>query len=206
MAKEKNGTIKQAGKTPPAQAKQKTLTTQKAETIDVWDKYVSPAGAVVMTVYLVILSILLLYSIFQFWPHQNQHRSATQGVYFFVWQIPISTEMSLLAVVALAGALGGQIHAIRSFAWYVGNRKLKVSWLVQYILTPFIAASLALIFYFVLRALFIPMNSNAENANTYGFVGLAGLVGLFSTMVVNKLRRMAVEILGLLQHEEDSAA
>jgi len=99
-----------------------------------------------MTVYLVILSILLLYSIFQFWPHQNQPRGATQGVNFFVWQIPISTEMSLLAVVAFAGALGGQIHAIRSFAWYVGNRKLKVSWLVQYILTSFIAASLAIIF------------------------------------------------------------
>jgi len=48
------------------------------------------------------------------------------------------------------------------------------------------------------------MNSNTENANAYGFAGLAGLVGLFSTMVMNILRRIAVEILGLLQHEEDS--
>ena len=117
MAKGKNGTTRQTDKTTPAQTKQKTSTTQKAETIDLWDKYVSPGGAVVMTAYLVILSILLLYSIFQFWPQLNQTRRATQEVYFLTWQIPISTEMSLLAVVALAGALGGQIHAIRSFAW-----------------------------------------------------------------------------------------
>jgi len=206
MAKEKNGTTKQADKATTAQAKQKTSTIHKVETIDAWDKYVSTSGVVVMTVYLVIISILLLYAIFQFWPHQNQSRSSAQGVYFLLWQIPISTEMGLLAIVAFAGALGGQIHAIRSFVWYVGNRKLKVSWLVQYISTPFIAASLALIFYFVLRAVFIPMKSNAENVNAYGFAGLAGLVGLFSTMVVNKLRRIAGEILGPALHEEDSEA
>ena len=196
MAKEKNGTTKQADKTTPAQAKQKSLTTHKGETLDVWDKSVSPAGTVAMTVYLVVLSILLMYAIFQFWPLQNQPKGVAQGVYFFVWQIPISTEMSLLAVVALAGALGGQVHALRSFAWYVGNRRLKVSWLVRYFLTPFVAASLALVFYFVMRAGFFPTNSTTQNINVYGFAGMAGLVGLFSGMAVEKLRRMAQELLG----------
>lgn len=203
MAKEKNRTTKQTDKTIPAQAKQKTSTTHKAETLAVWDKYVSPAGAVAMTVYLVILSILLLYAIFQFWPPQFPSKNTAQPVEFFSQEIAISVELRLLAVVVFAGALGGQIHALRSFASYVGNRRLKVSWLVRYFLTPFVAASLALVFYFVIRAGFFTANTMTQNINAYGFAGLAGLVGLFSTMAVNKLRRMAIELLGPLEQEED---
>jgi hypothetical protein len=202
MAREKNVTTKQADKTTPAQAKQKTITTHKAETLAVWDKFVSPAGAVAMTVYLIILTILLLYAILQFWPSQPPATKAQQ-VKFLCWQILISTELRLLAVIVFAGALGGQIHALRSFASYVGNRKLKVSWLVRYFLTPFMAASLALMFYFVIRAGFFTANTTTQSMNVYGFAGLAGLVGLFSTMAVNKLRRMAIELLGPLEKEED---
>jgi hypothetical protein len=202
MAKETKGTTKQADKTTPAQAKQKTSTTYKAETLAEWDKYVSPAGVVAMTVYLIILTILLLYAILQFWP-QLPPAIKAQQVKFLCWRILISNELCLLAVVVFAGALGGQIHALRSFASYVGNRKLKVSWLVRYFLTPFVAASLALVFYFVIRAGFFTENTSAQNMNVYGFAGLAGLVGLFSTMAVSKLRRMAIELLGPLEKEED---
>jgi len=202
MAREKTGTTRQADKTTTNQSNQRTITTRKAETLDSWDKYVSPAGAVAMTVYLVILTILLLYAILQFWPSMPPARAARQ-VKFICWQISISTDLRLLAVVVFAGALGGQIHALRSFASFVGNRKLKVSWLVQYFLTPFVAASLALVFYFVIRAGFFTENTNAQNMNVYGFAGLAGLVGLFSTMAVNKLRRMAIELLGPLEEQAD---
>lgn len=202
MAREKTGTTRQANKTTSTQSPQRTITTRKVETLDSWDKYVSPAGAVAMTVYLVILTILLLHSILQFWPSMPPERAARQ-VKFICWQISISTDLRLLAVVVFAGALGGQIHALRSFASFVGNRKLKVSWLVQYFLTPFVAASLALVFYFVIRAGFFTENTNAQNMNVYGFAGLAGLVGLFSTMAVNKLRRMAIELLGPLEEEAD---
>jgi hypothetical protein len=155
------------------------------------------------TVYLVILSILLLYAIFQFWPPQSPSKDTAQPVEFFSQEIAISVELRLLAVVVFAGALGGQIHALRSFASYVGNRRLKVSWLVRYFLTPFVAAGLALVFYLVIRAGFFTANTTAQNMNVYGFAGLAGLVGLFSTMAVNKLRRMAIELLGPLEQEED---
>lgn len=115
----------------------------------------------------------------------------------------ISTDLRLLAVVVFAGALGGQIRALHSFASYVGNRKLTVSWLVRYFLTPFIAAGLALVFYFVIRAGFFTANSTTKDMNVYRFAGLTGLVGLFSTMEVNKLRRIAIELLGPLEKEED---
>ena len=203
MAKGKNGTTKQAEETTPAQSKQQTMTTYKAETLAEWDRYVSTPGAVAMTVYLIILTILLLYAILQFWPTQISSKIAVKPVEFFNQQIAVSVELRLLAVVVFAGALGGQVHALRSFASYVGNRKLKVSWLVGYFLTPFVAASLALVFYFVIRAGFFTANTTTQNMNVYGFAGLAGLVGLFSTMAVNKLRRMAIELLGPLEKEED---
>jgi hypothetical protein len=202
MAKQTKGTTRQAGKTTTNQSNQRTVTTRKAASLDSWDKYVSPAGTVAMTVYLVILTILLLYAILQFWPSMPPERAARQ-VKFIGWQISISTDLRLLAIVVFAGALGGQVHALRSFASFVGNRKLKVSWLVQYFLTPFVAASLALVFYFVMRAGFFTENANARNMNVYGFAGLAGLVGLFSTMAVNKLRRMAIELLGPLEEQAD---
>jgi hypothetical protein len=203
MAKEKNGTTKQADKATTTQAKQKTSTTHNAETLAVWDKLVSPACAVAMTAYLIILTILLLYAIPQFWPSPLLSKDAAKPVEFFYWDIAISVELRLLFVVVFAGALGGQIHALRSFASYVGNRKLKVSWLMRYFLMPFVAASLALVFYFVIRAGFFTANTATQNMNVYGFAGLAGLVGLFSTMAVNKLRRMALELLGPLEKEED---
>ncbi len=202
MVREKTETTKQANKTTTNQSNQRTITTRKVETLDSWDKYVSPAGAVAMTVYLVVLTILLLYAILQFWPSMPPARAARQ-VKFLCWEISISTDLRILAVVVFAGALGGQIHALRSFASFVGNRKLKVSWFVQYFLTPFVAASLALVFYFVIRAGFFNENMNAQNMNIYGFAGLAGLVGLFSTMAVNKLRRMAIELLGPLEEQAD---
>jgi len=200
MAKEKNETTNQAENQPSKQTEQ-SETAAEQKRCDVWAECVSPGGIIFMSIYLVVSSILLVYAIFQFWPPPEDE--VAKQVEFFYWKIPISADLRLLAVVVFTGALGGQIHTLRSFAWYVGNRRLMTSWLIQYILTPFVAASLALVFYFVMRAGFFPANSTTQNMNVYGFAGLAGLVGLFSTMAVNKLKRMAKELLGPLEKGED---
>jgi hypothetical protein len=61
------------------------------------------------------------------------------------------SEIQLFVVVILLGALGGVLHALRSLYWYVGNRNLKMSWLLVYFLLPLIGASFAVVFYVVLR-------------------------------------------------------
>lgn len=202
MAKVKNGTTKQAEKKPAKQTEQ-SETAAKEKQCDVFSECVSPGGIIFMSIYLIVLSILLVYAIFQFWPPQLSPGKVAKQVEFLYWKIPISADLRLLAVVVLTGALGGQIHTLRSFVSYVGNRKLRASWLIQYFLTPFVAASLALVFYFVTRAGFFPADSTTQDMNVYGFTGLAGLVGLFSTMAVNKLRRMAKELLGPVEEEKD---
>jgi hypothetical protein len=201
MAKAKNQTTKQSNK--PSQQTELESKVSRQKLCDVWAEYVSPGGIIFMTIYLVVSSILLVYAIFQFWPPQSPPDRVVKQVEFFSWKMPISLELRLLAVIVFTGALGGQLHSLRSFATYVGNRKLKTSWLIQYILTPFAAASLALVFYFVIRAGFFPTDTKTQNMNVYGFAGLAGIVGLFSTMAVNKLKRMAEELLGPLEKQED---
>lgn len=202
MAKAKNETTKQAEEKPSKQTEQSVTAAEKKQ-CDVWAECVSPGGIICMTIYLAISSILLVYTIFQFWPPQLPPEEAAKQVEFICWRIPISADLRLLAVVVLIGALGGQIHALRSFAAYVGNRKLITSWLIQYLLMPFEGASLALVFYLVICAGFFSANSTTQNMNVYGFAGLAGLVGLFSNMAVKKLKDMAEQLLGFPEKQED---
>jgi hypothetical protein len=197
MAREAAGTRGPARAGRRGQSQKGAEIGEKQQWVDVWSGYVSPGGIIASAVYLIALSALLIYAIFQFWPGQLSQRGVAEAVRFFDTRISMSVELRLLAVVALTGALGGQIHVLRSFAWYVGNRQLKLSWLMQYFLTPFVAASLALVFYFVVRAGFISADASVASNNVYGFAGLAGLVGLFSSMAVNKLKHMAEELLGL---------
>jgi len=134
---------------------------------------VGPIGFLLTAVYLILLSIFLV------------------AAMVYCWAFSISDEGQLLLVVVLAGALGGQVRSLRSFAWYVGNKELKRSWLTQYILTPFVGAILATISYFIIRGCFCPANSTVQQINVYGFAGLASLVGIASEPIALKLKQVA---------------
>jgi hypothetical protein len=135
--------------------------------------HVGPFGFLLTAVYLILLSIILVVAMVQ------------------CWALSISDGRRLLFIVVLAGALGGQVRSLRSFAWYVGNKELKRSWLTQYVLTPFVGAILAIISYFIIRGAFCPANSNVQQINIYGFAGLASLVGIASEPIALKLKQVA---------------
>lgn len=100
------------------------------------------------------------------------------------------SELDLITVVLLVGALGSYVHTATSFTSYVGNQRLHKSWLWWYIMRPFIGSALALILYFVVRAGFLHGGSGPENMNLFGFAGLAGLTGMFSKQATDKLREL----------------
>jgi hypothetical protein len=154
---------------------------------------VGPIGIVLTALYLIILSILLVVAIIQFWPSSAVTRSSVEPVLrtsFLCWTCYLTNEGRLLLIVVLAGALGGQVRSLRSLAWYVGNKQLKRSWLSQYILTPFVGAILALVSYFIIRGSFCPANSTVQQINIFGFVGLASLVGIASEPIALKLKQV----------------
>jgi len=150
-------------------------------------------GFLLTAVYLILLSILLVFAIVQCWPSPA---AAEEPAYppsqakFLIWAFSISDEARLLLIVVLAGALGGQVRSLRSLTWYVGNKKLKRSWLPQYILTPFVGAILAAVFYFIIRGCFFPANATAQQTSVYGFAGLASIVGIASEPIALKLKQV----------------
>jgi hypothetical protein len=95
-------------------------------------------------------------------------------------------ERVLFVLVALVGALGSIVHISRSFMDFVGNRRLRPSWTWWYLLSPLNGAALAVIVYLALRGGFLP-TAPPGGVNPFGFVAMAGLVGLFSKQATQKL-------------------
>jgi hypothetical protein len=104
-------------------------------------------------------------------------------------------EQRLLLLVLLGGALGGLLHVLRSFGWYVGNRELVMSWLPRYVLLITTGAGLAFVFYVVVRGGFFSPGTSFENTSPFGFIAFATLVGLFSEQAILKLKEISETLL-----------
>ena len=109
-------------------------------------------------------------------------------VYIFGGWHLIWNETRLILIVILSGFLGALVYSLRSFFWYTGNRELKWSWLLMYLLVPIVGAMLAVIFYMLLRGgLFSPTTTVADTS-PFGFAAIAALVGMFTNQASEKLR------------------
>jgi hypothetical protein len=111
-------------------------------------------------------------------------------------RLKVDREARLFVVVALAGALGGLVYALRSLAWYAGNRNLKYSWMMTYYLQPIVGAGLATITYVVLRGglILVTTQSSADVTNPFGFAAFGALVGLFSAQAAEWLKRVFEQV------------
>jgi len=169
---------------------------------------VPPVGIVLITAYLILVSLLLMYGLVQFWPLPAPAEGpapVSSPVTFFFCTLLVSDEVRLIFIVALAGALGSLVHALRSLYWYVGNRELVFSWLAKYILLPFVGSTLGLVFYFVIRGGFFSPEATIEQTSPFGFAGLGALVGMFSEQAVLKLKEVAETLLAKPEEGKDPA-
>jgi hypothetical protein len=153
---------------------------------------------VVLFVATTLTSLLVLYSLWAWWPDPTRggetKTTAFQHVRWLWWDGNVQRESLFFLVVALAGFLGGLIHTIRSLSWYVGNRSLRWSWVPFNVMLPIVGALGGTVFYVVLRAgLFSPSTSLTE-ASPFGFAAVAVLVGLFSEHAMEKLRQVAAHV------------
>jgi hypothetical protein len=115
----------------------------------------------------------------------DQAMSSLEGRFSFV--CPTIPDNTMVWMVLFAGALGGLVHALRSFVWYAGQRELVWSWVPMYALLPFSAGALGFVFYLIIRAgLYQP-----GGGTSFLLVGLAALVGMFSTQAADKLKKVA---------------
>ncbi|MEO6444365.1 MAG: hypothetical protein ABIZ91_17705 [Gemmatimonadaceae bacterium] len=122
-------------------------------------------------------------------PRQGAVDSATGGG--LLGPLPRrSQDLALFVIVLLSGALGGLLHSLRSFVWYVGNRDLLWSWIPRYLALPVEGALLSAVMYLLIRAGFVGLQGTTD-VSPYGFAGAGALIGLFSQPAVLKLKQVA---------------
>lgn len=104
-----------------------------------------------------------------------------------------ATEVSVLVMVMLLGALGGVLHLVGSLVKFIGNRRFKRSWVFYYLAMPLTGAGLAPIVYLLLRIGIInPSGVSADasslaNLNLMAIYAFSILSGMFSRVATDKL-------------------
>ena len=149
-----------------------------------------------VTVYLAALGFIFLNGLVAIWPTSVDPSVPERAarISFFGQSFLVSSEVRLILIVIMAGALGSLVHAFRSLFWYVGNRAYAKSWTLMYLMLPFIGSSLSLIFYFVLRGGLFSPQATVDATSPFGFAGVSGLVGMFSNKAALKLQEVANSI------------
>lgn len=124
---------------------------------------------------------------------------------FFWVPLCLSPEERLLMIVMFAGALGGLVHALRSFYWYLGNRTLVTSWAGMYVSLPLTGAAMGVLFYLLVRGGFFSPQSKISDTSPFGFAALAALVGMFTEQAALKLRQIAETVFSPSEKGKDDA-
>lgn len=145
-------------------------------------------------VLLMVIGIALISLVIAMWPIVADATTRPTGEeQTFDWlgfTYHLTPDAALILLVVLVSALGSFVHAATSFADYVGNRQLKISWVWWYLLRVLVGSSLALIFYFAVRGGFFANDASSGAVNPYGIAAVSGLVGLFSKQATDKLREI----------------
>lgn len=113
----------------------------------------------------------------------------------------LSTDVVLILMVLIVGALGALVGAKRRFLYFAGRDQLtrRDEW--SYLMRPMQGALLALIVYFTLRGGYLGQDQTAP-VNPYGVAALSALVGLFTRHAVSKLTDVFDTLFGKPKEEQ----
>ena len=168
-------------------------------------RYLNYFGMVVWGLVVVAFGIALFSAIVNLWPVVDVTPPSTGGeaataavtdkttsVAFFwgLFSLNLTKSTGLIVLAILAGALGGWTTAIRLFAFWAGERKLKSTWAWWFGNRVFGGAALALIVYLVIRAGLFGTENATGDVNAYGTAAFAALTGLFSRQGIRKLQQV----------------
>ena len=189
------------------------MTESSAESGSPGEKYARTRDIAAVFAVLLIITAVLVVVLVQAWPAGPQtgpdgHTEVTPAgktVHFPGWSPVVSRETSLFVIVMAAGALGGIAHVLRSFYWYAGNRALRRSWLLMYLLLPIVGALFGLMVYLVVRGGLTSPIGGAADINPYGITAIAALVGQFSRETAEKFRDVFSTLLSPAPRGRDHA-
>lgn len=111
-------------------------------------------------------------------------------------RLTLGPEGRLMAIAALAGALGGALQMARAYAAHRGRGSWNANWVPWYGLRIPAGIGFALVFYFALSAGLYNPNAIASAVNPYGVATLCSLAGLFSAQALEKLEELFETLTG----------
>ena len=118
-------------------------------------------------------------------------------------KVPFS-EQQLLVLIFFSGVLGSLLHCWQSLVAYIGNKTFKSSWALWYVARPFVGGLLSYVLYVVLRGGLVPAESaGPESINMYGFLAIASLGGAFSSLAMERLKKIFETALGVESDNEN---
>ena len=162
-----------------------------------------PLGVTTFGVFLTAVSILLMYFVFEVLRSDSPTVSGQISVNLFSeLHFGVSSDARIILLVVTVGGLGSYIHIATSFISHLGRGRLDQRYLWWYLIRPTIGASLALIFYFVLRGGLLASGAGAEDISLFGIVAVSGLVGMFSARANLKLAELFTTLFGKDEMEE----
>lgn len=167
-------------KTKP-KPKPKPVTTSKAER----KLKIGPNVYTLTSIYIMVLNILLLYTLFVIWPSTINQDEVTS---FFGFKINLNDEVQYFLVAAISGALGAFLSSVQKFIWYMGKQELPRSWLIEYIFRPFIGATFGVLAYLAFRGGFLKVEANANVINPYTIGAVTAFAGIFHNRILDKIR------------------
>ena len=113
-----------------------------------------------------------------------------------------SLNILLLYLVIISGAMGACLHGLTSLGEYVGNGTYNENWALWYFVRPIVGSLLAITTYWFLRSglIFLPLKEESTGIHVY--IGVSGLVGIFSKQALYKISDLADTILASKKEEE----
>lgn len=107
----------------------------------------------------------------------------------------LSADQGLFAMSAIMAAIGALLRSLLSIGMAVVGRTEGSLSIVWTLLRPFMAASLGIAIYLVLRTFFLP-DADQIRVNPYGYLSVALFVGLFSDRILLWLGESARPLFG----------
>jgi len=146
-----------------------------------------------LAAFLFALYGVLIYLEVGLWRGVGSDLAATKNLWIrLIWikSWSVDGDSWMLVMVVITGALGSFVHTATSLADFVGRRRDKASWVLWYLLRPFIGSALAVALYFVLRGGLLGGSQAATVPNPYGFAAVAVMAGMFAKQATDKLNEV----------------
>jgi len=141
---------------------------------------------VFLTFYYLCLAIIGLSQMIALWP-ESQHLGDNSEVRLIWHKTSLPRESHLALIVIFMGLLGGVANDLYWLSRESASGELEARRFIAYFIHPWLAATVALIFYCVLRGGLISGPGSGKEVNAYGIAGVSGAVGIFAERVLSKL-------------------